>query len=288
MFAGLNPETRMRRTLFTTGIPRKVLSADSLVTVFDTTDFTPQEGAPQVFAVTLFAWAYQNIVPIADPTEHPLLLLTVTTDGGSAVVVNQRFPSDFAAGEEAAETGTAQPALLLERFMMRGDQQLIIANLNETSTSCFVYGYFEQVGAAGFISQFRPLQPGQLLAPFSAAPTLVTVAANAPGAYATAHQLSSAYVDAVTLKANVGSTATEVADATAFVRLPGGVKIPLPFNNAGDADAHYLLLSEPFDGIPMIAPSTNTGANLIEVGFDAGSTTAGVAVSAYGSFRRPG
>jgi len=278
----------MRRPLFGTGIPKRALFDDGLITVFNTTVFTPNAQSPQVFAVTLYAWAWQNVAPFtAHPTYLPTLVVTLETDGAVAPpALTQWLAGDFHNYELASVV--ARPVKLLDRVVVRGDQQLYLSNLNTNCSVangmfCFIYGYFEMAGEDDHAEPFRPLQPpGPLFAPFSGTPTELVLAQSAAGAYATAHQLTNAYLDDLTFKANVGGgepTPEAISDAVAFLRLPGGVKLPLPVNGTNPLQA-----SEVFDGIPMIAPSAMD--SLVEIGFDTTSSAGKVAAVAYGSFNR--
>ena len=273
----------MRRPLFGSGAPKLVATTPALTEVFDTTDFTPQDKTPQVYAVTLFAWAWQNVTPVADATKLPKIGVTVVTEGDAGIVVAERLPADFAAQQAAEIISVAKPTLLLERFLVRGDQQIYISNLNSAvgALPCYVYGYFEAVGRRSPTFPFRPLQPGPLGAPFSALPTLVSVVAPAAASYQTAHQLSNAYIDLLDISANVGGVgASEApADGLCFLRFPGGVKLPLPI-----ATGHVLFVSEVFEGQPIIAPAQND-VN-IDVGFDASVTPGALAAAVYGGFTR--
>jgi hypothetical protein len=280
----------MRRPLFGTGIPTLVPVFPTLLKVFDTADFTPQAGAPPIYAVTLFAWAWQNItpVPVLDAPKLPLLGVTVVTNGGTGVAVAQRFPADFTAQQTADLSSYAKPTLLIERFVVRGDQQIFVSNANPVAgplLPCFVYGYFEAVGRRAPSFPFRPLQPGPLVAPFSAPPTLVALNTPATTSYATAHQLNAAYIDLLDFNTNQGALIIDAPlDAKAFLRLPGNVKLPMPLAvGAG----RLLFQAKPFEGQPLIAPSS--GDVNISVGFETSGTLIApdfVAISAYGGFTR--
>ncbi len=282
----------MRRPLFTTGIPQRALFDDSIITVFDTTDYTPQAAAPQAYAVTLFVWAYGSVVltGVGDVGKLPRIGVNVTSDNDAGITVAERYPADFVAAEVVAAASVARPVKLLDGFIVRGDQQITVANTNTDSTvanemSCFVFGYFEAVGEAPTSKPFRPLMPTALEAPFSATPALVTVIGAGAGAYGTAHMLSATYKDELTLRTNL-ATSIEYTDATAFVRFPGGTLLPVPFNNSGlpAPNVHALFGAEIFDGIPLIAPSSSS--NLIEVGFGTSGAGGNTAIAGFGGFRR--
>ena len=266
MFGGLGlREKHMRRPLFGNGIPKRVLTTDSIVTVFDTNAFTPQDTAPPVFAVTLFAWGWTNVVPSNNQTTLPYLIATLKASSSAPdLAIAQRVPSDFAANESAGLSTVARPIKIVDRLMMRGDQVLKVFNFNPTCVSCWVYGYFEIVGETPVAAPFRPLQPGPLVAPFDASLAGVSVVPPGPAnAFAPVHQLTTAYIDDVTLQTNEGSLAgLEDPAAVIVMRMPGNFGIPLPVGAAGTG--HVLLNAEPFSGIPMRAPS-NTD-NLIEIG----------------------
>jgi hypothetical protein len=75
---------------------------------------------------------------------------------------------------------------------------------------------------------------------------------------------------------------SDIDIGAAFIRLPGGAKMPLPTPVTGTLDA---LTCTPFEGIPMRAPSATD--NKIEVGFDdSGAVASGSALTAFGGFRR--
>lgn len=270
----------MRRALFGNGIPKRALNADGVITVFDTNDFTPQEKNPLAFAVTLFVWGWQNEI-LGLPGNPPDVAVFCNTEGGGPITLNQRDRVAFAAYETANETSSARPIKLLDRYVVRGDQIITCVNFNPANTQCFVYGYFETVGATVPSMPFRGLMPEPLEDPFVFAPTVVSVPA-ATTQYKTAHLLNTSYADLLFLNANVA--VPEDSAGNAWVRLPGNVKLPLPIGGAFTPLSLNTLLSEIFDGIPMIAPSASD--NKVEVGFDTSGGGATNVIAAYGAFRR--
>ena len=279
----------MRRPLFGTGIPKSMRTTDGAITVFDANAFTPQAGAPQAFAVTLFAWTWQRTQPDPTPTKLPFPSVAVVTSG-VPIIVAQRDPAAVAALQAAEVSSYARPIKLLDRLIVRGDQQIVAGNVNFAgdaagTRSCFIYGYFEVAGESLPSLPFRPLQPvTPMVAPFNAPVAVVDLSVSAATQYKVAHQLSSAYIDLLLLNTDQGGFSTFEApiDADCFLKLPGGIKMPLPFSTG-----HILLNAQPFDFQPLIAPSSSDVD--ISVGFETSGTLAPgsrVAVSAYGLFTR--
>ncbi len=252
--------------------------ADGQVTILDTSELDPK----MVYAVTLYCWPWTAALVPSDATE-PALGLTVASDGDPAVEVAAFFQTFFEAWKLSAEPLKSSPLVLLDRYMMRGDQQLVAGNANGASDSCFLYGFFEAVGEQSVPEPFRPLQPGALVAPFIPEPTSVHPVGPNASEYETAHLLDAKLLDAVRLNVSYFRISLPDGDiGAAFVRLPGGVKMPLPTPSTGEIDA---LTCTPFDGIPMRAPSA--ADNKIEVGFDdSGAVVSGAALTAFGAFRR--
>jgi hypothetical protein len=282
----------MRRPLFGNGIPQSALGNEiplgSPMTILDLATLDPS----QVYAVTLYAWPWTTVLdPAPAAGEYPVLLASVQTQGGASAIVGQTYEEVFVAQANAVLLNgeSAAPLKILDQYLVRGQQKLVLENANPANTaansrSCFVFGYFELAGEMHPPLPFRPLQPSNtLVAPFNAAPAVVNSPVNPPPGnptYATAHMLSADYLDELNLNANIlGITGAYGAGVVAFLKLPGGVKLPLPAYQ--DAN-HPLLLSKVFDGIPLRAPSSSD--NLIQVGFDANVLACGVA--AFGSFFR--
>lgn len=269
----------MRRPLFGNGIPKNVLFADLAVPLFDTEALDPA----QVYAVTLFCWSWKNLATPVLGTE-PSLLMGVVSNGAPVVAVSSFFPEYFVAAKGQEPQG--KPIVVLDRFMMRGEQQLYAQNLNAGSTHCWLYGYFEVAGESPKPEPFRPLQPTIPVDPFSCPPTLVFPVGPAASEYKTAHKLDVDYIDAVTL--NVLAATIPLAPyavvPTAFVRLPGGYKMPIPMPGVGETPG-LTINCTPFEGIPM--RSALASDSLIEIGFDNnGDVASGAALSGYGRFRR--
>jgi hypothetical protein len=271
----------MRRPLFGNGIPKNVLNADGVVPVFDTSGLDPKV----VYALTIFCWSWKNL-PTPILAAEPNLLIGVVSDGQPVVAVAAFSPTFFFGLKSQQPQG--QPVLVLDRYLMRGNQQLFVQNDDPglLATSCWLYGYFEAVGESPISNPFRPLQPGPLVPPFSPSPTLVFPVGPNASEYKTAHKLDANFVDALTL--NVLDASKPLAAygvlPLAFVRLPGGLKMPLPMPPVG-APAGEAIDCTPFDSIPMRAPSA--ADNLIEIGFDNnGNVASGAALSGFGRFRR--
>lgn len=255
----------MRRPLFGNGIPRNILNADDIVELFNTDDFNPND----VYAVTLFVWWFQ---PGAAPTD-PTLLITCSSDGGAPLPianVQNTFLNALWAGP--AVGSRVAPLKVLDRYLVRGDQQLFCANSVGGAASCFVWGYFEQVGSENPPRPFRGLQPGPLVSPYVFEPVYADLAEDS-AFEATLHQLSPTYIDLVTLDVAVQATATAIVAVT----LPGGLILPMPSESSG-------FPFRVFDGIPMRAPSS-TDINIKLVATTAvGETVA--ALVGYGGFDR--
>lgn len=288
----------MRRPLFGTGFPKRMLFDDGVIKVFDTNDFTPQENAPLTFAVTLFCWPWQNYIPtnLAPILANlPFPVVTVAANGGTPIGVAQRSNADVASMFAAQTFDMAKPIKLLDRYVVRGDQQIFAGNVNPNSTlangvSCAIFGYFETVGVHELSAMFRPLQPSNPVAPFSAPVPVIT--SNVPNTkqYATAHQLYFGFTDVLTLNANNGAIGNiEVgSDAEAFFKFPGANVaeqqnvLAIPF-----AQAHVLLQSQPFVGQP-VTPASKDDLNIL-FGFETTGTLPGAgtaAITAYGNMLR--
>jgi hypothetical protein len=268
----------MRRPLFGNGIPQNLPGNPIPVPVllFDTKALDPA----QVYAVTLFCWAWQNL-PTPTLANEPNLQIGVVSNAQPVVAVAAVDPAVFVDLKTPKPYG--KPVLVLDRYMMRGDQQLFAQNAGAvTATSCWLYGYFEVAGESPVSEPFRPLQPAALVAPFSPSPTLIFPVGPAATEYKTAHKLDPDYLDAVTLNVLTAARAVYGSLPSAFVRLPGGLKMPLPMPPTMSVGT---INCSPFDGIPMRAPSA--ADNLIDIGFDdSGDVANASALSGFGRFRR--
>lgn len=287
----------MRRPLFGNGFTVSLLAGDGDVDVFDTLDFTPQSKAPQAFAVTLYCWTWQLYAPAsATPTtgqpdiaNMPAPSVSVKTNGGPAVVLASHTNLDTVAQQAAQFATMAKPIKLLDRYVVRGNQQITAKNLNPLCTlanqmNCFIYGFFEAVGEVVPTLGFRPLQPDEnLVAPFSNPPLVNDVVPVDSVSEKTLHLLTDTYIDLVNIYVFAGGLALSKPvgplGIRAVLELPGLTGLPIPV-----IDAHPLgFLSHPFEYQPMIAP--NTTDNLIRIGIDSGDVGE-VVMKAYGNFLR--
>jgi hypothetical protein len=272
----------MRRPLFGNGFPVQMLNSDGDIEVIDGSDYTPQEKAPSALAVTLFCWTWQQFATAADTAKLPAPAVSLVTDG-SETPVARRSVDAVTAFQLAGTSDIALPIKLLDRFVIRGDQQIKAANLNNLSTGdgiyCFIYGYFEMVGEIVPTVPFRPLMPEALEEPFAAVPTVVNVANATTESFATAHQLYANYIDLLTLNVDANQAGAEGDNGSAFVRFPNGILLPIPCTDDGTR-----FQSRPFDYQPM-TPASNTAVN-VEVGWDTSGDNGDVGLTAYGSFLR--
>lgn len=270
----------MRRPLFGNGIPKNILNPDGQVLILDTGAL--DRGT--VYALTLYAWVWKSAFANAAATE-PDLGLTLTTSGGSPESLAAYFATFFEAWKDSVKPQKIAPIKVLDRFLMRGDQQVHAGNANALSTSCFLYGYFEAMGEVPIGEPYRPLQPGALVAPYSPVPVHVQPAGAGATEYKTAHKLDAAYLDQIILDVTYFKIAVPDLDiGSAFIRLPGGIKMPLATPGDGDGIETGALTSRVFDGIPMKA---SDDGNLIEVGFETnGAVGDASALTAFGNFRR--
>lgn len=287
----------MRRPLFGNGFTRSMVSNDGEIEVFDTLDFTPQVKAPQAFAVTLFAWTWQLYAPasatpaVGQPNtlNMPAPSVSVKTNGGPAVLLKSLTAADSVAQQAAQLSSMAKPVVLLDRFVVRGNQQIVARNLNPLCSlanqmNCFIYGYFEAVGETVPSLAYRPLQPSDNLnAPFSAPPLVNDVFPPDTVLEQTLHQLTTQYLDLVNIYVLTGglvvSKPVGPLGTRGVLELPGLTGLPIPI-----ADAHPLgFLSHPFEYQPMIASSDTD--NLIRIGIDSGDVGQ-VVMKAYGHFLR--
>lgn len=259
----------MRRPILTNGLPRNLLVADGPVTILDAEDLNEN----MVYALTLYVWWFQ---PGAGPFTNPNLLMATTVEGTTLSIgtVSQATFDDI--WDQPAATDRLAPLKVLDRYMIRGEQSVQVANDAAGSDSCFIWGYFEQVGRQDLSRPFRGLQPTALADPFVYSPTtLVLVAAGVQSGVV--HQLSPTYVDLLTLDVVIRtSDGLAPNEAGPTLSLPGPVTVPLPSQNDG-------FPIRMFDGIPMRAPSAadvNLTLNIVTVG--AGSLL-GIA---YGDFDR--
>lgn len=287
----------MRRPLFGNGFTVRMLSNDGVVDVFDTLDFTPQNKAPQAFAVTLYCWTWQLYAPAATVpaagqpaiANMPAPSVSVKTNGGPAVVLLSHTNLDTVAQQAAQFATMAKPIKLLDRYVVRGNQQITARNLNAlcsvaNNMNCYIYGYFEAVGEVVPSLAFRPLQPDEnLVSPFSNPPLVNDVVAADTAVEKTLHLLTDTYLDLVNIYLFVGGLALSKPvgplGIRAVLELPTVTGLPIPV-----VDAHPLgFLSHPFEYQPMIAP--NTTDNLIRIGIDSGDVGE-VTMKAYGNFLR--
>lgn len=288
----------MRRPLFGNGFTQLLRADEGVVDVFNTLDFTPQPSGPQAFAVTLFCWTWQTYAPASatpfagqpDVVNMPAPSVSVKTDGGPSVLVNAVTVADCIALQTAQLSSMALPIKLLDRYVVRGNQQISAKNENPlcsgaNSMFCFIYGYFEPVGLTLPSLPFKPLQPNEkLVAPFSAPPLVNDVVPVNTASLKTLHRLTDAYLDLVNIYVStggiiVGGKPVGPLGGKAAIELPNALGLPIPM-----AEAHPLgFMSHPFEYQPMIAP--NNTNNLIVVALDSGD--AGQAIMrAFGDFQR--
>lgn len=260
----------MRRPLFENGIPRNILNADGIVEVFDAEAL--DENA--VYALTLYLWWYKGGVA---PADEPSLIMRTDPGTGNEFIGNVSAAVLADIWTAPAATDRLAPLKILDRYMTRGTQNVTLANGVAASTSCWVWGYFEQVGDQEISRPFRGLQPAPLADPFSFAPVNLLVAADQTRT-GVLHQLDPNYIDKVTLDlALLGDTA-EAADIDASVTLPGGITIPMSSGGSG-------FPVRMFDGIPMRAPSA-ADADISLSGTGAAGLAKAYALCGYGSFDR--
>jgi len=269
----------MRRPIFGNGIPRNIRNADGDVTVLDTTALDPK----QTYALTLFLWWYQP--DPAGALTQPTVVMKVATNGGSQKLIGQisrLYLETIWDGNASPGVGAdIRPLKILSKYMIRGNQQVIVKNTEPLNTSCFMWGYFEQAGEDVTPALFRGLQPTAPVAPFSYPPVVYDIPA---GPYAPPfsqaqplHQLNPAYIDLVTLDAwtFVLGYGGGGSDVVTFITLPGPVALPLPTTITG-------VPFRIFDGIPMRAPNSNDTLIQLAAVTPLSLMTGG----AYGSFHR--
>lgn len=259
----------MRRPLFGNGIPRNISQADGAVEVFDAEAL----DETQVYALTLYLWWFQTAT--AGPVTNPSLTMRSDTGSGGELIglVTQAVLDDI--WTTPAATDRLAPLKILDRYMVRGDQQVTLENSIDQE-SCWVWGYFEQAGDLEVSRPFRGLQPGPLSEPFSFPPAELSVASD-ESETAVLHQLDPNYIDKVTLDLAMVADPADAGDLTASVTLPGGIIIPLSVGGSG-------FPVRMFDGIPMRAPSASD-VN-ISLSGAAGADVKTMLLCGYGSFDR--
>ena len=262
----------MRRPIFGNGIPRNILNADGVVEVFDAEAL--DENA--VYALTLYLWWFKGG---AAPIEEPSLLMRTDPGTGTEFIGAVTAAVLTNIWTAPAATDRLAPLKILDRYMTRGTQNVTLQNsVASASTSCWIWGYFEQVGDQEMSRPFRGLQPTTPQDPFSFAPTQLLVVA-LEDKTAVLHQLDPNYIDRLTLDlALLGDTAGDAADITASVSLPGGITIPMSSGGSG-------FPVRMFDGIPMRAPSA-ADVNISLNGAGAAGLGKAYALCGYGSFDR--
>lgn len=254
--------------------------------VFDTLDFTPQKGAPQAFAVTLYFWHWQTVVPVADPTKLPIPFAVATTGNnlGNPVVLCTYTDQEIAAIQDAQSNSVALPIKLVDRFVVRGDQQIYAYNANQVvgHLSGFVYGYYEVMGEHIPTLPYRGLQPSDnLVAPFNYLPlSMRSTISNQTNIFQPLHLLNEDYIDLLDVNANVFWVSdTDVPPAVGILFSPTqGITLPAK----EPTTEPFYFRSKPFEYQPF------TGDTLIQAGFgNTGNVDGGsVSLSIYGNFLR--
>lgn len=286
----------MRRPLFGNGFPTLLPSIvptppfAGALKVFDTLDFTPQKGAPQAFAVTLYFWHWQNVVPVADPTKLPQPVAVATSGNNlstalSLVPLCSYAASEIAALQAAQANDIARPIKLVDRFVVRGDQQIYAYDSHTVAghLSGFVYGYYEVIGASVPTTPFRGLQPdNNLAAPFNYPPFfLLSTISNQTNNFKPLHLLNEDYIDLLDVNANVLWVSDNNSPPSAALLFSPTQGIILPAKVA--TTTAFSFRSKPFEYQPF------TGGTVIQAGFgNTGNLGLGgvVDMSVYGNFLR--
>jgi hypothetical protein len=273
----------MRRPIFGNGLPRNILTASGTVEVLNTADLNPGS----VYALTLYLWIYQPGATFL--TLNPTFNVYVTTAGGAPLrlltYTQQYLDTIFS----APPGGAVAPIKVLDRYMVRGDQQVTVDNVNATSDLCVVWGYVEMVGEQDVGTPFRGLQPSNtLVAPFVFPPVAFDFVIANQLAITPLHRLSLEYVDLVTVDVANGGIDDGSFDFGCALAFPGGVAVPMPSTaflapNLGSG----MQRSRVFDGIPMRAlDSSDAGSNILFGGGTGSSAGVSNAGRAFGSFLR--
>lgn len=261
----------MRRPIFGNGIPRNILSTDGAVEVFDAEAL--DENA--VYALTLYLWWFKGG---AAPIEEPSLVMRTDPGTGPEFIGAVTAAVLTNIWTAPAATDRLAPLKILDRYMTRGTQNVTLQNtVASATTSCWIWGFFEQVGDQEMSRPFRGLQPSPLQDPFTFAPTQLLVAADEDKS-GVLHQLDPNYIDRVTLDLALLADIADVANIDASVSLPGGVTIPMSSGGSG-------FPVRMFDGIPMRAPSA-ADVNISLNGAGAAGLGKAFALCGYGSFDR--
>jgi hypothetical protein len=269
----------MRRPL-NNGMPLSVAQGGPGVTVFDAAALDPNRS----WRVTLFAWPSVGPADMwvlgTSPVANLQLQVLQANPTDSCVLWNRSSLQMQALFEGYVNQGQA---LQVADVVLRGNQSLVASCPVEVGTNALaLYGYVVMDGVDPVPYAFRPLQPSNtLVAPFNAPfVSLDKTAGDLTAGYETAQLLNASYWDYVTLdiSASIGGAVT---DGKPRIRLPNGMRLPIPFLNAVGS---LTLPVRIFDGIPLLAPSTTN--NLLEVGFDSGDTTFNMTARATGHFTR--
>ncbi len=248
----------MRRPLFTTGIPQVppamasiVATPNAALSVLDLRSLSEE-----LQGYTRFVTLYGANQAVGSDT------LTVAWREGTGTPI----PISTKALTAGQMVGGA--VKLLDRFPLRGDCELLVAN--DAGGVALVWGYFEFDGLDDHDTEkSRPFQPGALTAPFSYAPN-TSAGVNTEQVHLFDSSLS--YWDIVTLYAIAGG-----AEGTTekFEVSDGGTPVNVVVGGIGATVPVCI-----FDGIPMMAESTvNTPG--IEV-----TTDADALVICWGIFTR--
>ena len=235
-------------------MPLFLESEGPFTTVFDTTDFVVPDSVSQpgsggeVFTLTLFVWPLEGegSAPVL-----PSLDIELVTEGVSAKLLG--LPADAMTLLFSSSIVQGESFKVLERLVLRGDQQVRVA-VGEAAGgggNMAVYGYFER-GEEPLPFGLRPLEPGPLVPPFSAAPGTITVPALTLEQTPAHHlEVNGDYWDYVTMFVNARVNVIEGSnDGHSSVILPNGMNLFIP---ASAVDA-------------QVAPFPSAGNNLIQIG----------------------
>lgn len=257
----------MRRPLTTNGVPLvQTTQGVSYDTIFDVNDLDPD----YVYAVTLFAWtgvSAGNVISVG-----------LVTDG-----VNVPLGIWNGTNIDAYRANGNGAVKVLDRVPMRGNQQLGVAMFTDGGDGTAWFGYFERVGAAPVPVPIRPLQPGELVSPFNAAPTAIISPADGSTLTATIHALDTAEekLDFFTLYIACSAPAALVGSPSCTLKVPGGVDMVIPIE-VGVVGSPLKV----YEGVPVRQPATGDNLFTLEVVGDSGVSSQIITTVAYGRFAR--
>ena len=248
--------------------------------LFDATALDPN----QVWQVTAYAWPCLVAGNPASLGFFSFRISLVTV--GVSTVDLLRLDSLQAAAFFNAAAADGKAPKVLDKVTLRGNQQIVLSVVTgegPTGSALAAYGYFEMNASDALPYDFRPLEPATLVAPFNAAPTVLSIAAaGAVPVYATAHLLSPTYADFVTITVNVAGVAGPFDNSSlAVLSFPNGVQLAL---NRAVPTTGASTLNTLLEDIPLLAPSATN--NALQIGFVSADVTGSVQATAWGHFTR--